>query len=561
MGAKASKDEPRPPGEVDLRDFKLRQVIGKGAFGKVKLVEFRSTKQKYALKYINKLQCIEKKQVYHMFDERMLLETLEHPFIVNLRFAFQDDENMFMVIDVALGGDLRYHLLRLGAFPEDTLRIYAAEVGLALDYLHSLRIIHRDLKPENLLLDENGHIYVTDFNIAFKIKEKLPTSQSGSLAYMAPEMFTKKPYDVYVDWWALGVVLYECTYGVRPFRETDDLTLVEAIMQLDVKFPLGVPEHIFRLQDVKRRNKKEKVLPEWKESEDRTLFLQGLLAKDINERLGFTPNDLKTKIMTHTWFKDFDWELLKQKKMVPSFVPDPNHANFEATHEIEEVIMNDMKTLQYRPRKKKGNATHKASSKKKRELNQEEIMIEKAFDYIDRNFITYNKQLHIGKLDASMLVTAPDSQSPVSTKAIQETIPPAHASPALMVSESTTDPSNSSEENQSELDRSINVTGARISVPQNTEADGIPIPQPSLAIGVSPSPNQFVPSNITNYMITTGTKSGEVTGRASVPRSITAPLIFPSEESSESAVQSQLALSNSINTASKQAAEIPTSLD
>ncbi|KAH9269674.1 hypothetical protein BASA83_008335 [Batrachochytrium salamandrivorans] len=188
-------------------------------------------------------------------------------------------------------------------------------------------------------------------------------------------------------------------------------------------------------------------------------------------------------------------------------------------------------------------------------------MIEKAFDYIDRNFITYNKQLHIGKLDASMLVTAPDSQSPVSTKAIQETIPPAHASPALMVSESTTDPSNSSEENQSELDRSINVTGARISVPQNTEADGIPIPQPSLAIGVSPSPNQFVPSNITNYMITTGTKSGEVTGRASVPRSITAPLIFPSEESSESAVQSQLALSNSINTASKQAAEIPTSLD
>ncbi|KAH6575170.1 hypothetical protein BASA62_002087 [Batrachochytrium salamandrivorans] len=443
MGAKASKDEPRPPGEVDLRDFKLRQVIGKGAFGKVKLVEFRSTKQKYALKYINKLQY--------------------------------------------------------------TLRIYAAEVGLALDYLHSLRIIHRDLKPENLLLDENGHIYVTDFNIAFKIKEKLPTSQSGSLAYMAPEMFTKKPYDVYVDWWALGVVLYECTYGVRPFRETDDLTLVEAIMQLDVKFPLGVPEHIFRLQDVKRRNKKEKVLPEWKESEDRTLFLQGLLAKDINERLGFTPNDLKTKIMTHTWFKDFDWELLKQKKMVPSFVPDPNHANFEATHEIEE--------------------------------------------------------LHIGKLDASMLVTAPDSQSPVSTKAIQETIPPAHASPALMVSESTTDPSNSSEENQSELDRSINVTGARISVPQNTEADGIPIPQPSLAIGASPSPNQFVPSNITNYMITTGTKSGEVTGRASVPRSITAPLIFPSEESSESAVQSQLALSNSINTASKQAAEIPTSLD
>ncbi|KAL2917631.1 hypothetical protein HK105_202918 [Polyrhizophydium stewartii] len=387
-----------------------------GYGGPVKLVELKATKKKYALKYINKLQCIEKKQVYHMFDERMLLESLENPFIVNLRYAFQDDENMFMVLDVALGGDLRYHLLRIGSFPEDTLRIYAAEIGLALQYLHSLRIMHRDLKPDNLLLDENGHIYVTDFNIAYKIKEKLPSSQSGSMAYMGKfsNAAVGLPYDVFVDWWALGVVLYECTYGYRPFRESEDRTLVEAIVHSEPKFPVGPPEHVLRVQAMRKKNKKEKPLPEWVESEGRTSFLKDLLVKDVSKRIGSGPDGFETQIKKHPWFAGFDWDKAGKKAVVPSFVPDPNNANFEATHEIEEVIMNDMKTLQYKPRKKKKNGTDSRSSskKKKKPVDPETEAIEKALDYIDLHFIPYNKELQIGRLDASALAAAPDKHQP-----------------------------------------------------------------------------------------------------------------------------------------------------
>ncbi|KAI8925426.1 kinase-like domain-containing protein [Entophlyctis helioformis] len=508
MGNSSGKEEPRPEGEVDLRDFKLRQVIGKGAFGKVKLVEHKITKSKYALKYINKLQCIEKKQVYHMFDERMLLESLEHPFIVNLRYAFQDDENMFMVLDVALGGDLRYHLLRLGTFPEDTLKVYAAEVGLALQYLHSQRIMHRDLKPDNLLLDENGHIYVTDFNIAFKIKDKLPSSQSGSMAYMAPEMFTKKPYDVFVDWWALGVVLYECTYGYRD----EEKSLIEVISDAHVKFSTGPPEHLARLASVKaKKGKKEKAPFVWNESEGRTSFISGLLVKNVEKRLGSGPNGLETSIMTHPWFQGFDWELARQKKVIPSFVPDPNNANFEATHEIEEVIMNDMKTLQYKPRKKKkGQDATKSNSKKKKNEDPAVVAIEKALDYIDEHFIPYNKELGIGRLDASTLLAAPDKQTiPTSQSAA---VLPAVSSSAAGVGASNITPSASN-------------TGIKNLQAEGGEPPANPAPQ---AVSDAPKPEpepeptaaEAMSPSTPSYIVTSAVKPSLplVADTASIPR-------------------------------------------
>lgn len=183
---------------VDISHFKLQQVIGKGGFGMVRIVSKRDTKQKYALKYINKKKCIKKGAVRNIFRERLILEKCDHPFIINLQFAFQDDEHMFMVIDLALGGDLRYHLMRIGSLPEQTVRIYAAEISSALHYLHGQNIIHRylvpnpsDLKPENLLLDDEGHIHVTDFNVAIMLDEKIPTSKSGTTAYMGKIMINR----------------------------------------------------------------------------------------------------------------------------------------------------------------------------------------------------------------------------------------------------------------------------------------------------------------------------------------------------------------------------------
>jgi serine/threonine protein kinase len=169
---------------IDISHFKLRQIIGKGGFGVVRIVEKRDSKMKYALKYINKRKCIKKQSVRNIFRERIILERCEHAFIINLQFAFQDDEHMFMILDLAIGGDLRFHLVRNGLLPEKTVRIYAAEVSSAISYLHANDILHRDIKPENLLIDEHGHIHLTDFNVAIMLKEKIPTSRSGTTSYM-----------------------------------------------------------------------------------------------------------------------------------------------------------------------------------------------------------------------------------------------------------------------------------------------------------------------------------------------------------------------------------------
>lgn len=129
--------------DVDLSHFNLLRAIGKGSFGKVRIVQHKGTKQIYALKYINKNKCIKMHAVQNILSERKLLEHIEHPNIVNLRYAFQDEENMFMVLDVMLGGDLRFHLDRLGCFRENQVRFMVAELALAIHYLHTHHIIHR----------------------------------------------------------------------------------------------------------------------------------------------------------------------------------------------------------------------------------------------------------------------------------------------------------------------------------------------------------------------------------------------------------------------------------
>ncbi len=128
---------------VNLSHFSLLRSVGKGAFGRVRVVQHKTTKQLYALKYINKSKCIQMKAVENIISERKILEQIDCNLIVNMRYAFQDEDNLFMVLDLMLGGDLRFHLDRLGTMPEEYVRFYAAEIALGLNYLHSLNIIHR----------------------------------------------------------------------------------------------------------------------------------------------------------------------------------------------------------------------------------------------------------------------------------------------------------------------------------------------------------------------------------------------------------------------------------
>lgn len=151
----------------------------------MKIIEDKKTKRQYALKYINKEECIKEDCTTLIYRERMMLQQFNHPYIISLRYAFQDDENLFMALELAQGGDLRFSMNNpKNAFDDLTLKIYIAEIGLAISYMHSLFAVHRDLKPENLLLDQKGHILITDLNLATSLRNRKPKSQSGTLDYM-----------------------------------------------------------------------------------------------------------------------------------------------------------------------------------------------------------------------------------------------------------------------------------------------------------------------------------------------------------------------------------------
>jgi serine/threonine kinase 32 len=220
---------------------------------------------------------------YFLFQPSIRLQ-VDHPFVVNLRYAFQDDENCFFVLDLMLGGDLRcsfihtttilsagltvypVHLDRLGSLSEETVRFYMAELSSALCFLHEKHIMHRfathffpplfsliflclsrhsnrDIKPDNILLDERGHAHLTDFNIAVHYSERrLLTGVAGSMAYMAPEILHKRGYTYPIDWWSLGVCAYELIFGRRPFRGRTNTALTLSISKDALRFPENAEE-------------------------------------------------------------------------------------------------------------------------------------------------------------------------------------------------------------------------------------------------------------------------------------------------------------------------------
>ncbi|GAA6000436.1 hypothetical protein JCM10207_008010 [Rhodosporidiobolus poonsookiae] len=322
MGALCCKPEEIDfEGPVDLWHFYLLRSVGKGAFGKVRVVQHKKTKALYALKYINKARISKQRAVNNIIQERRLLEEIDSPFVCNLRFAFQDDENLFMVLDLMLGGDLRFHLDRLGAMKEDWVRFYVAEMALALGDLHKRGIVHRDIKPDNILLDEKGHAHLTDFNIAVHFTERRAlTSVAGSMAYMAPEVLAKRGYFATVDWWSLGVVTYELLFGKRPFRGKTNSTLTQSILKDQTRFPENAEELV---------------------SAEGLDCIRGLLQRDPRKRLGCKHTGGLEAFKQHPWFKGYDWAVLERKEAEPPFEPDSKKANFDATHELEELLLED----------------------------------------------------------------------------------------------------------------------------------------------------------------------------------------------------------------------------
>lgn len=343
--------------EVNLNHFKLLRVVGRGAFGKVRIVERRDNKKLFALKYISKEECIKMDALRNVLRERSMLEELDHPLVCNLRFAFQDDDYMYMVMDLMMGGDLRFHLNRK-TFTEDAIRFWIAELACAIRYLHSKRVVHRDIKPDNVLLDDRGHAHITDFNIATHIKADRPlTSHSGTCAYMAPEVFRGGGYGATVDWWSLGVMFYECIYGRRPFESDNQEELKKMIVKAPIKYPDMDPP----------------VSPACISA------IQGFLERDITKRLGCGPNGFAF-IQNHPFFRNIDWSSLENKSLNPIFRPSSDRINFDATYDLEELLLEEQpleaRSRRRRPRKyKDGEGSEKEAQY---QLIEEKF---KTFDY------------------------------------------------------------------------------------------------------------------------------------------------------------------------------------
>lgn len=184
-------------------------------------MERKSDKKVFAIKEILKARVLAKRSIHSVINERKLLSQLKHPFIVNLHQAFQDKDNLFMVMDHYPGGDLRYHMTLKSTFTESETKFLVACIVHTLSFIHEKKILHRDIKPENLVFDKQGYLKLTDFGIARLESQDNSKETSGTPGYMAPEVMCKQDHGCEVDMYAVGIITYECMLGRRPYNGKD----------------------------------------------------------------------------------------------------------------------------------------------------------------------------------------------------------------------------------------------------------------------------------------------------------------------------------------------------
>ncbi|GAA5844603.1 hypothetical protein JCM3766R1_002678 [Sporobolomyces carnicolor] len=298
----------------NLSDFTFIRTLGTGSFGRVHLVRSQHNSRSYAIKVLTKERVVKMKQVEHTNSEREMLERVRHPFLVNLWGTFKDSKNLYMVMDFVAGGELFSLLRKSQRFPDPVAKFFAAEVALALDYLHSLDIIYRDLKPENILLAADGHVKITDFGFAKHVPD-ITWTLCGTPDYLAPEIVQSRGYNKSVDWYALGVLMFEMLAGYPPFftEDSNPMRLYEKIIAGRIRYPAYFA-------------------PEAKD------LLKSLLTPDITKRFGNLANGSRD-IFGHVWFQEVDWERLYRKEIPAPYVPkvegDWDASNFDAYPEVD----------------------------------------------------------------------------------------------------------------------------------------------------------------------------------------------------------------------------------
>jgi serine/threonine protein kinase len=310
---------------VTLSDFKMIQTIGRGSVGKIYLVEYNKDGIRYAMKSMRKDQLISEGIADNILVEKNVLMDGQSPFLLSLSFYFQTKNRIYFVTPFIPGGDL-FHRLRKEAFlKEEEVKFYAAQVVIALQYLHDMGICYRDLKPENILIEENGYIKLCDFGASCKMTgAKKETSFGGSPEYVAPEMITQEGHTFMSDWWSLGILIYELLYGFTPFFNMDKHRMFDLIKTSAISFP-----KIIKLEgETKERT--------YKISEDAKNIITKLLEKDPGARFG---KKGMSEIKKHPFFSGVSFSDITARKAKVPYKPDIDMDDLSGNFEEEYLNM------------------------------------------------------------------------------------------------------------------------------------------------------------------------------------------------------------------------------
>ncbi|KAM4711368.1 cAMP-dependent protein kinase catalytic subunit PRKX [Anableps anableps] len=281
-----------------LDELETMATVGTGTFGRVFLVKDKKSKAFFALKQMKISDVIRLKQEQHVHNEKEVLTEISHPFLIRLFWTHHDERFLYMLMDYVPGGELFSYLRSRGRFSNATGLFYTSEIVCAIEYLHSKEIVYRDLKPENILLDSEGHIRLTDFGFAKKLSDRTWTL-CGTPEYLAPEVIQSKGHGRAVDWWALGILVFEMLAGYPPFFDDNPFGIYQKILSGKLEFPRHLD---FYVKDL----------------------IKKFLVIDRARRLGNMKNGADD-VKKHRWFKTVDWEAVPLRKLKPPIVPKVSH--------------------------------------------------------------------------------------------------------------------------------------------------------------------------------------------------------------------------------------------
>jgi len=325
LGSKnGSKEDPKlKDGQVNFNSFEVVSILGSGAFGRVFKVVRKGSDKVYAMKALKKHNLIVKNQLRYAVTEANVLKMSSHPFVLQLHYAFQTPQHLYLVLDLCPGGDLSLHLANKGVFTEEEVKFYIAELILAIEHIHSLDVIYRDLKPENILLDEEGHIKLADFGLAKENigKDDVARSFCGSPAYLSPEMVKRRGVGKSADLYGIGTVMFELLTGEAPYYNDE----IPKLYQNIARAKLDIPNNL--------------------SMEARDLITR-LLDRDPEQRLGARD---RNELRNHPFFAGIDWEKLERKELMPPKL------DALADDDIEMPLSSKIKDSDYNEKNKKIN--------------------------------------------------------------------------------------------------------------------------------------------------------------------------------------------------------------